>query len=243
MKFEFVQFNKVNTTMSNLRSLLYKQAPLKHGCIYALINSKNGPIEYDIGRGEFLMDHNTEYSFIVGNFHETLKASVTIEIDGVCAGTFVLDPDSVNIFERPVTVNRKFTFVDRDSQSGKEGKLHMKSVSDLGRGRLVIQQEIPSVLKPVNLSVFQQIDLSDPILRNMMGTCEGGVCYDDDSRFECEDSVGGTVLGDTSKDRCVFVPSFDTVELCVFNFRMALRPKVIPLASSTCICCQCPQND
>jgi hypothetical protein len=220
--------------MSNLRSLLYKQAPLKHGCIYALINSKNGPIEYDIGRGEFLMDHNTEYSFIVGNFHETLKASVTIEIDGVCAGTFVLDPDSVNIFERPVTVNRKFTFVDRDSQSGKEGKLHMKSVSDLGRGRLVIQQEIPSVFKP--------LDPSDPILINLMGTSECEVGYDDDSRFECEDSVGGTVLGDTSKDRCVFVPSFDTVELCVFNFRMALRPKVIPMASTTCTCCQCPQK-
>jgi hypothetical protein len=202
--------------MSNLRDLLYEQAPLRFGCIYALINSKNGPIEYNIGRDEFLLDHNTEYSFLVGNFNNKLKATVTIEIDGEVVGDFMLDPNSVGVYERPTTVNRKFTFVDRGSQSGREGKLHMKSVSDLGRGKLVIRQEIPSGF---------------PSKSNFNYECDGG---DDILNAECGDGIGGTVLGDKSQAIYYSVPRINTKELCVFNFRMALRPKVIPLASNTC---------
>jgi hypothetical protein len=199
--------------MSDLRGLLYKQAPLRFGCIYALINSDNGPIEYDIGQGKFLLYHNTEYSFIVGNFHKKLKATVAIEIDGVDAGEFELDPDSVNVYERPVKVNRKFTFVDRDSRSGREGQLHMKSVSDLGRGKLIIRQEIPSE-PPSDINSAHR------------------------SESECgEDCVGGTVLGNESNMQYFEVPSFDSEEVCVFKFRMGLRPKMIPLVSSSCVCC------
>jgi hypothetical protein len=206
------------------------QAPLRFGCIYALINSDNGPIDYDIGRGKFLLDHNTEYSIAIGNFHKTLKATVMIEIDGVVAGKFQLDPDSVNVYERPVQVNRKFTFVDRDSQLGREGQLHMKSVSDLGRGKLIIRQEIPSESSSNS---------------NLMYGSDKECSYEcADGGYECADGVGGTVLGNLSDMKYFPAPSFDSDEMCVFNFRMGLRPKVIPLVSSTCACCQhCPENN
>ncbi len=200
--------------MSYLRDLLLELAPLKFGSLHViLLDAEEVPIDYDIERGEFLLNHNTEYSIVIGNFHKTLKANVGIEIDGVCVGTFQLIPNTVNRYERPVGEDRKFTFVDKDSQLGQKGRLDMKSVSDLGWSRLVIRQEIP----PPDVCWFE----SDGCKTN---DCETDGC------------VGGTVLGNKSNQRFTPAPSLNTKEVCVFMFRMGLRPKANSLTDTAGRC-------
>jgi hypothetical protein len=204
--------------MPYLRGLLLGQAPLKFGSLHViLLDSKEVLIEYDIERGEFLLDHNTEYSIVIGNFHKTLKAFVEIEIDGVRVGTFQLIPNTINRYERPVGEDRKFTFVDKDSQLGHKGRLDTKSVSDLGWSKLVIRQEIPSEDLPPDVCWFEN------------DGCKTNDC-------ETDGCVGGTVLGNKSNQRITPTPSLHTKEVCVFMFRMGLRPKANSLTDTAGRC-------
>jgi hypothetical protein len=67
-----LQFYKL-TTIPILRNLLYKQVPLRCGCIYAtLMNAEGVPIEYDTRRDEISFGYNTEY-IIVGNYEAIVR--------------------------------------------------------------------------------------------------------------------------------------------------------------------------
>jgi hypothetical protein len=207
----------VYSTKTNFREILSKQAPFIFGCQRAtLLHSNGDPIEYDTERGVFLLDHGTEYMVAIGNFHQSLRIVAKIEIDGVPIGNFEIEPNTVDTFERSSTVDRKFIFVDRNSQLGKQGKLHKKSVSELGCVKLTIRQAIEP--EKNGLSSL----MSD-------GCRLGSSMEGDDGCMDYVDGVGGTVLGRKSNVRYTKVPEFDAQDVCTCILRMALRPKVVPL--------------
>lgn len=200
-----------------------------------LLNSHKKPIQYDTDQGAFLLGHNTVYSIVVGNFHKTLKAIAEIEIDGVQVGRFQLRPDEVMEIERPAKVERKFTFVNKDSQLGKQGGLHEKMDSKLGRCKLVFRQEIPSMDVPVYRRTFTDGFHSVPdycrtSTDGFHDVPDGYTRYGShESEIVESDGTGGTVLGDESNQTFVRVTEVKTEKVCTCKFRMALWPAAVPL--------------
>ena len=218
----------------------YSEVPFKNGSQYVMLLDGGGyPIKYDNKQGMYLLNHNEEYSILIGNCHNTLKAVFNIEVDGTEIGKFQIKPNSARVLTRPRAIDRKFIFVSRESQLGMQGGLDKKSVSDLGVCTVEIRLEKPPVFHRRTPeygcpSGSRQREIRQPVSRR--GAAEQ--CVESFKlRYECDDyqvdGVGGTVLGGRSHQEYISVPPIDSETVGFFKIKMGLlRPEVVPLTAS-----------
>jgi hypothetical protein len=79
----------------------------------AILNSTHSPFPAVKGDGlvYFRLPHGSKYVVCVRNPFQYERCSFNLEIDGVNMGSFVLKPGGIGYFERPVRVNKCFTFL------------------------------------------------------------------------------------------------------------------------------------
>ena len=194
----------------------YRQTPFNNGSQYVmLLDGGSKPIKYDEKRGMYLMNHNEEYQFLIANDNDRLRAMFLITVDGDSIGRFTVDPNTQYRLKRPVSADRKFVFVARNSQLGRQGGLDKKSVSDLGVCEVEVRLE----------------KLSEGVLH-----CVNGKSVINRPGYECEcmetDEVGGTILGAKTDQQYITVPSYDSEKVSFFRIKMGLLlPEVAPLTT------------
>ena len=129
--------------------------------------------------GQVVMSHEEEYKIQIKN-QSNRRSDVELFVDGSPVGTWRLNPYQTATLERPADVQRRFTFVKKESQEG--GLLGGKK-SDLGL--------ITAVCKP-----------EKQVLRKRLATASASSVSDGlekiSSRREESISAGGTVLGEHS---------------------------------------------
>jgi len=79
---------------------------------------------YDANLNYITLDHNSEYKIELCNYNN-VKADANIKVDGRNVGKFRINANSSIIIERPVSIDKKFTFLRENSRKANRANIEI----------------------------------------------------------------------------------------------------------------------